>query len=78
MDTLTPHKKVSYLELEMQKKKKIEIMVSVDRVMDGHSPHLQAMCILTSSPSVNVMASLEELLILNQSLVSCQKHEHKN
>lgn len=53
-------------------------MVSVDRVMDGHSPHLQAMCILTSSPSVNVMASLEELLILNQSLVSCQKHEHKN
>lgn len=70
MDTLTPHKKVSYLELEMQKS---EIMVSVDRVMDGHSPHLQAMCILTSSPSVNAMASLEELLILNQSLVSCQK-----
>lgn len=76
MDTLTPHKKVSYLELEMQKKS--EIMVSVDRVMDGHSPHLQAMCILTLSPSVNAMASLEELLILNQSLVSCQKHEHKN
>lgn len=53
-------------------------MVSVDRVMDGHLPHLQAMCILTLSPSVSVTASLEELLILNQSLVSCQTHQHKN
>lgn len=72
---LTPHKKVSILELKMQKCE--IIMVSVDRVVDGHSVHLQATCILTLSPSVNAMASLEELLILNQNLVSCQNPKTK-
>lgn len=46
------------------------IMVSVERVIDGHSVHLQATCILTSSPSVNATAGSEELLILNQNPVS--------
>lgn len=52
-------------------------MVSVDRVIDGRSVHLQVMCILTLSPSVNATASLEELLILNQNLVSCQNTKTK-
>lgn len=50
------------------------------KIKVGHLVRLQAMCILTLSPSANATAGLEELLqelILNQNPVSCLMSEYE-